>query len=318
MKIVEKLLDFFKLKEKNIQPEIHSFDDIFNYNSVSFNIAGKEYDIMKKEDVEKIPCLQAEADILGVNYGIDYILRKNAVHIYRNNGDYDLAGACIRKSNEITLAGYGTNGNDEIECGKRSEENQKKQERNRKSMVDISNHVTVDDMAKFTNLPFELRWVLNLQHTNGIAWFSLNKNNQYIALSALSYINDIFTQADSYLPDGNELYICTENICFDYIRPICPDSFPGTYVECTPYTVTKKISKYPMVLHFTEIDGEPIILNRSSYGSIFFMHDGNIGKADITIGTFIIQLRLIGISLMIRRIDRVINNTRQNIFTYKQ
>ena len=50
MKIVEKLLDFFKLKEKNIQPEIHSFDDIFNYNSVSFNIAGKEYDIMKKED----------------------------------------------------------------------------------------------------------------------------------------------------------------------------------------------------------------------------------------------------------------------------
>lgn len=325
MNIGGKILRFFKQNSEQQfdynqpveQPKIYSFDDIFKYKSVSFNIAGVEYDIMNKEDVEKIPCLPAKADIFGSNYGIDYILRKNAVHIYRNNGDYDLAGACIRKSNELTLAGFGTKGSDEIEREKRSEKNRQKQEINQQTMIDINNHITVGDMAKFSNLPFELRLVLNLQHTNGIAWFSLNKNNQYIALSALNYINNIFAQANSYLPDGNEFYICTENICFDYIRPISLDSLPGTYVECTPYTITYKKSKYPMVLHFTEVEGEPFFLNRSSYGAISFMYDGNIGKADITIGNSIIQLRLIGISLIVRRIDRLVNNSYQNIFIYE-
>ena len=64
-------------------------------------------------------------------------------------------------------------------------------------MVEISDSITIHDMIEFPNLPFELRWVPKLQHTNGIAWFSLNKNNQYIALSVINYINDIFEQADS-------------------------------------------------------------------------------------------------------------------------
>lgn len=85
-----------------------TFDDIFEYKSVSFKIAGVEYDIMKKGDVEKIPCLSATANIFGRDYGIDYILRKNAEYIYENNGNFDLANACIHKSNELTQAGYRT------------------------------------------------------------------------------------------------------------------------------------------------------------------------------------------------------------------
>lgn len=85
-----------------------TFDDIFKYKSVSFKIAGVEYDIMKKEDVEKIPCLSATANIFGRDYGVDYILRKNAEYIYENNGNFDLANACIHKSNELTQAGYRT------------------------------------------------------------------------------------------------------------------------------------------------------------------------------------------------------------------
>ena len=95
------------------------------------------------------------------------------------------------------------------------------------------------------------------------------------------------------------------------------DSLPATYVACTPYTATRKKNKYPMVLHFSEVEGEPIFLNRSSYGSIFFMSDGNIGKADITIGYSTIQLRLVGISLIVRRVDKLINNNYQNIFNYE-
>lgn len=296
---------------------INEFDDIFEYKSVSFKIAGVEYDIMKKDDVEKIPCLPATANILGKDYGIDYILRKNAVHIYNNGGDYELAAACIHKSNEFFFAGYRTQGEDELERAEQTEKYRKIRDANKKKMLEINNNISVEDMSMFPDLPFELQWVLNLQHTNGIAWFSLNMNNQYIALSALNYINKIFEQADNYLPSGNEFYICLENICFDYLKPITIDSFPGTYVECNPYTLTYKKSKYPMILHFSEVDGEPTFFNRSSFGTIFFMHDGNIGKADITIGNSSIQLRLIGINLIVKRIDKLINHKYENIFAYK-
>lgn len=295
---------------------INKFNDIFEYKSVSFKIAGIEYDIMKKEDVEKIPCLPVTANILGKNYGIDYILRKNAVHIYNTDGDYELAEACIHKSNEFFLAGYGTQGEDELEHTKQAEIRRENREADKRKMFEINSRVSVEDMSIFPNLPFELQWVLNLQHTNGTAWFSLNMNNQYVALSALNYINKIFEQANHYLPSGNEFYICLENICFDYLKPTTLDSFPGTYVECNPYTLTHKRSKYPMILHFSEIDGESTFFNRSSFGSVFFMQDGNIGKADITIGNSTIQLRLIGINLIVKRIDKLINYKYENIFTY--
>lgn len=81
-----------------------TFDNIFEYKSVSFNIAGVEYDIMKKEDVEKIPCLSATASIFGKKYRMDYILKENARHIYDTHGNYELAETCIQKANDIIKA----------------------------------------------------------------------------------------------------------------------------------------------------------------------------------------------------------------------
>ncbi|MDD3253947.1 MAG: hypothetical protein PHV18_15490 [Lachnospiraceae bacterium] len=80
-----------------------SFNDIFEYKSVSFKILGVEYDIMKKEDVEKIPCISATANIFGKNYTIDYILRENARHIQKRNENLYLAEVCIKKAEEIEL-----------------------------------------------------------------------------------------------------------------------------------------------------------------------------------------------------------------------
>lgn len=323
MKIIEKLLNTFKLKDNtditdsSENPPFDSFESIFEYKSVTFRIAGTEYDIMKKEDVEKIPCLPAKANILGKDYGIDYILRKNAVHIYNSNGDYDLASACIRKSNELVNAGHGTQGVDEIERAKQAEKRHQQRESDKKKMIEISNSITVEDMLAFPNLPFELQWVLKLQHINGIAWFPLNMNNQFIALSVLNYINGVLEQANDYLPPENEFYICLENISFDYLSPVTIDSLPATYVECCPYTLTHKNSKYPMALHFTEVEGELTFFNRSSFGTVYFMRDGNIGKADIIIGDAYIQFRLIGINLIVKRVDKLINSRYQTIYIYE-
>ena len=71
-----------------------------------------------------------------------------------------------------------------------------------------------------------------------------------------------------------------------------------------------------MILYFAEVEGEPTCLNRSLFGAIYFMHDGNIGKADITIGNTKVQLRLAGINLIVRRVDKLINNKFCNIYTY--
>lgn len=90
-----------------------TFNDIFECKSVSFIIAGVEYDIMKKEDVEKIPCLPAMATIFRKEYRMDYILRENAKHIYQVNGEYSLAEACIRKADDIASCFY-TKHNDPV------------------------------------------------------------------------------------------------------------------------------------------------------------------------------------------------------------
>lgn len=294
-----------------------SFDDIFEYKSVSFKIAGKYYDIMKQDEVEKIPCLPIHAYVLGETYGIDYILRKNAIHIYNANGDYALAGACIRKSNELFNAGYGTKGDDELAKEKLADERRRKKEQDILRMKKINDSVTVEDMHKLPDLPFELRWVLNMQHTNGRAWFPLNMNNQFVALSLINYINKVFQQARNYLPNDLNLYVCTENICFDYISPVYLDSLPATFVECIPYTLTRKISKYPMVLHFVEIEGDLIYENVLSTGSIYLLQDGNIGKADIVIGDLDVRLRLIGTNLIVQRVLKHVDERYNQLYYYE-
>lgn len=78
-----------------------TFQDIFKYKSVSFKISGAKYDIMKKEDVEKMPCLPFKANIFGKEYSMDYILKENANYIYKHGGDVILADICLQKAEEI-------------------------------------------------------------------------------------------------------------------------------------------------------------------------------------------------------------------------
>lgn len=185
-----------------------------------------------------------------------------------------------------------------------------KQEHLRKEKCNI---FKICDMLQFRDIPFEWQWVVELNHTNGMAWFMLNKNNQFIALCYINQINKIIINAHSYINGINSCKMCTEEIDFFYQIPMHKDSLPNTYVECTPYTKTGKISKYPVILHFAS--SELITLDngykyqRHPYsGEIRIMRDGNIGMAKISFGYTRFSIGLSGLDLIIKRIDTIDGN----------
>jgi hypothetical protein len=169
---------------------------------------------------------------------------------------------------------------------------------------------SIEDMYQFIDIPFEWHWVINLNHTNGIAWFQLNRNNQYVALQYIDYINNMIIDAKSYIKKINNFEMCTEEIDFDYPIPMRLDSMTNTRVECTPYTKTGKISKYPVTLRFAS-SKTVVLSNGYKYqehpymGTIRIMPDGNIGSASILFAenhtNFSIGLN--GLNLIIKRID---------------
>ncbi len=180
----------------------------------------------------------------------------------------------------------------------------------------------IQDMYQFKDMPFEWNWVVKLNHTDGVAWFLLNKNNQYVALSAINYINNILEESRQYTHFDELLYVCTENIDFFYPIPMHKNSLPNTYVECAPYTKTGRISKYPAILHYREKPEKHVYYNGDSchvyrvYGSIYFLSDGNIGKANLTIYDYWIQIRLNGLRLIVQRIGK--NTPDGNVDIYRK
>lgn len=182
----------------------------------------------------------------------------------------------------------------------------------------LHNLFTIEDMYQFTDIPFEWQWVTKLMHTNGIAWFMLNMNNQFIALQYIDEINKLIIDAHSYINGIEDFEICTEEIDFMYPIPMYRDSIANSYVECVPYTKTGKISKYPVILHFAS--SELVTLsngykyqNHPCIGEIKILQDGNIGMANVFFGHTKFSIRLFGLNLVIQRID----SDSGNLFKYE-
>ena len=98
--------------------------------------------------------------------------------------------------------------------------------------------------------------------------------------------------------------IYAAEVSFGRIVNIYSGSVSDTYLSCSPYTDAGKISKYPVSLNYIAVDKKESI---NSSGSIYYLCDGNIGKADIYINNryrYKIQIRLVGLSLTIKRVDR--------------
>lgn len=319
MSFMQKILDKFRLKDTiytgSNELVISHYSDMPRY----YTINGTKYDIDDPDSIYEIPVFSATFFIHNKEYGMDSVLRKHSSQLYLKNKD--IYNACQYKLQEYKEANINFQTEDEKEWKKERQEIEEKRRREELEKRKLHDSFRIEDMYQFPDIPFEWQWVMQLNHTNGIAWFMLNMNNQYIALSAIDFINSILEESKNYTGFKETLYVCTENIDFSYPVPMQKDSMTNTFVECIPYTKTGKISKYPAALHFRE-KPEISIIGGTKFpvytvrGSIYFMRDGNIGKADIYIKEYWIQIRLKGINLVVQRIGK--NTPAGNEDIYRQ
>lgn len=326
MRLLGRIFDLFKLEiTRETERNSTSFSGqsiiISQYSSMPryYTIDGIKYDIDNPRDIERLPLFGNIIYINGEEYGMDSVLRKHAYESYLENKA--IYNAAIEKENEFKEHGFYFETEEEKRKKREYEEDQKRKREEEKAVKRLHDSFKIEDMHQFTEIPFEWHWVMELQHTNGIAWFMLNRNNQYIALSAINYINSVLEGAEAYTGFRRSYYICTENIDFDYPRPMKKDSLPNTFVRCVPYTKTGRISKYPAILCFKEYMEGKVMYARDMpintvHGSVCFMRDGNIGMADITIHEYWIQIRLHGISLVVQRIGK--NTEKGNVDIYRK
>lgn len=327
MSFITKLLDKFKLESTRQMESARQMESIdieqstlviSQYSDVPryYIINGKEYDIDNPEDIRKLPLFR---DIITVNdkeYGMDSILRKHSYQSYIRNKD--IYNAAQEKLEEYSSRNIYFETEDEKIRKQEYEENQRKRKQEELKRIKLHDSFKIEDMYQFTDIPFEWQWIVELNHTKGIAWFMLNMNNQYVALQYINQINELIIDAHSYIEGIKEFEICTEEIDFMYPIPMYKDSIANTYVECVPYTKTGKISKYPVILHFAS--SELVTLstgykyqNHPYIGEIKIMQDGNIGMANISFGHTRFSIRLLGLNLVIKRID----SDNGNLFKYE-
>lgn len=321
MRLFNKLLDKLKM-ESTRQMEasefnknkviISQFSDMPRY----YRINGKKYDIDNPEDIRRLPVFKHIITINGKEYGMDSILRKHSFQSYIENKN--IYNAAKEKLEEYSKYNIYFETEEERMQKQYYEELQKKRQQEELEKIQLHNSFKIEDMYQFTEIPFEWQWVIELNHTNGIAWFMLNMNNQYIALQYISQINNLIFESRSYIDGIEDFEICTEEIDFMYPIPMYKNSIANTYVECIPYTKTRKNSKYPVILHFACSE---LVTLSTGYkyqihpymGEIKIMQDGNIGMANISFGHTRFSIRLVGLNLVIKRID----SDSGNLFKYE-
>ena len=270
-----------------------------------YTINGIKYDIDNPKQIEKIPLFKDTFFIEGIEYGMDSILMEHGRKAYPNY--LAVHQASIEKANEFRYNGIIFKTQKELQEDSEREERWRQQEIEKEKRKKQCNSFKISDMVQFEEIPFEWNWVKELSHTNGVAWFMLNMNNQYIALQYINALDRLIVDIHEIVPATNIFEIFANEIDFNYPIPLQKNSVPNTYVECVPYTKTGKISKYPVILHFAssvlENSGNYSYQSHPVMGEIKIMKDGNIGAAKVWFGHTIFDFGLNGISLMIKKIS---------------
>lgn len=271
-----------------------------------YTIDGTTYDIDNIEDIKKFPLIDTIIVIDGKDYGMDTIMFEH----YRQCSDRDLGYAAYDKCQEYRNKGILHKSDWELEIETRYEE-RKQKEKIRKQQC---NTFSVDDMQQFPDIPIAWSHVIELTHTDGIAWCQLNWNNQQIVLQYISQINDIIVDAQEYIPSIGDAHIDLDAIDYDYPVPMYLNAMCNTRIECYPYTPTGKLSKHPVVIKFATKIGSD---GASSIGEIKILRDGNIGSATVGIRGNTFSIGLHGISLVLKRVDNPYGNLFKFSDTYE-
>ena len=274
-----------------------------------FVIGGVKYDLDNPEDIDKLPLIDKIIQFQGKDYGIDSVLLEHGLRAFYDSPS--IFEAAIRKFDEYRENGITFVSDAERIWGAAAlvklRQRYEKEDVRRKQC----DRFTIEDMHQFPDIPFGWHWVMELNHTEGEAWFMLNMNNQQIAEDYISVLNNHIIDAHDYIKGINHLSIDLTQIDYLYPIPMQMNSKANTRVVCTPYTPTGKISKYPASLHFaTSVNQKgwngTVTQFHPVMGRINLLKDGNIGSADVCFTEGAKQtlfiFRLFGLSLVIRKV----------------
>lgn len=257
-----------------------------------YNIDGVVYDIDNPDDIKNMPLINNILNINGKDFGMDTILYE----FYYQCPDRSLGYVAYDKCMEFRKNGILHKSERELLMDARSEVLDQKAAARRQQCDTF----TVDDMQQFPDIPIAWSYVMQLQHTNGVAWCQLNWNNQQIVKEYISQVNDIIQDAQSYVDGIGDSHIDIDAINFDYPRPMYKNCMCCTRIECYPYTPTGKLSKYPVIIQFQT---KPNSSGISTSGEIKILRDGNIGAATASLYGNIFKIGLHGTSLVLKRVD---------------
>lgn len=261
-----------------------------------YTINGVKYDIDNPDDIKKIPLFDNILQINGEEYGMDSILLEHSVQA----SDYDIRWAAYNKTEEFRRNGIIHKSKKEIARDKLHEDAMAERNAREAARNKQCDAFTVEDMQQFSDIPFAWSYVDKLQHTNGTAWFMLNRNNKQIAMHYIAEVNQIVADAAEYIPYIGDNSICIDNLDYDYPHPMYKGCMCQTRVECFPYTASGKLSKYPALLQFATKSNSNGV---RAIGTIKILRDGSIGAATFSANSNTFKMGLHGRSLVLQRVD---------------
>lgn len=149
---------------------------------------------------------------------------------------------------------------------------------NEGQVIEISN----TDMTAFENTGFLFNSPIFFQ--NGCWTMLLEGDNIKRANVILNEINQFILDIKKLVGIKDKILLNIEDIEFQAKSMRSGrDSYIQYYsfLECCPYTKTKKISKYPVILHYADkfiSDYEP---QKENFGDVYFLQNGSIGKLNL-------------------------------------
>lgn len=165
----------------------------------------------------------------------------------------------------------------------------------------ISNNITPEIMRTFEGLGYRFSSPIISCGCDSI--MLLDQYNQEKALRDVDKMNLFLIEAKNLVPSFPKLFIDVNKMRFDedIVHGVVIKRY--TFLMCSPYTQTGKMSKYPITLWFGSEDDSP----NSFSGRLSYMQDGSIGKSDISIFSgkknYIVTLGLVGATLSLKKIE---------------
>lgn len=264
----------------NVIPDVHDY-----YYARYYNINGILYDTKNISSVMSIPLTKSDLVSGTPVYNLEYLLRKRAIQ-ERELGNIKLAYTLLEKSTNLMFNSkmmYSPSDYLKIVSwlyldGNIAEANKIKQKilticpnaynnKIRKKPSTIMEYtekvsININDMIQFSDIPFDWEHIHLINNR-----FVPNHTDQLTFLSYIKQVQNILLACN--ITQINTFNISIKDIAFNFVKDALT-----SYVSCSPYTKTKRISKYPVVLYF--------ISTTSSYcGWIYILTNGTIGKVSL-------------------------------------